>query len=177
MADPCYNSVIAHFKLWASITAQFYLVSKREYFEAWGQGDPKDAKRREKGGSILAPLFICFFSFPLCLPYANWASQEGCLFHLMFSFWSSGFPLFYFQRFCLYLSFQFITQFCLTLCDPMNYSMPGLPVHHQLPKINHTHVHRVGDAIQPSHSLSSPSSPAPNPSQHQSLFMTQQFHL
>ena len=52
----------------------------------------------------------------------------------------------------------------------MNCSMPGLPVHHQLPEFTQTHVHRVGDAIQPSHLLSSPSPPAPNPSQHQSLF-------
>ena len=61
-------------------------------------------------------------------------------------------------------------QLCPTLCDPMNHSTPGLPVHHQLPEFTQTHVHRVGDAIQPSHPLSSPSPPAPNPSQHQSLF-------
>ena len=58
----------------------------------------------------------------------------------------------------------------LTLCDPMNCSTPGLPFHHQLPEFTEAHVHRVGDAIQPSHSLSSPSPPAPNPSQHQTLF-------
>ena len=57
-----------------------------------------------------------------------------------------------------------------TLYDPMNCSTPGLPVHHQLLEFTQTHVHRVGDAIQPSHPLSSPSPPAPNPSQHQSLF-------
>ena len=56
------------------------------------------------------------------------------------------------------------------LCDPMNHSTPGLPVHHQLPQFTQTHVHQVGDAIQPSHPRSSPSPPAPNPSQHQSLF-------
>ena len=61
-------------------------------------------------------------------------------------------------------SVQFITQLCLTLCDPMNHSPPGLPVHHQLPEFTQTHVHRVSDAIQPSHPLSSPSPPAPNPS-------------
>ena len=61
-------------------------------------------------------------------------------------------------------------QSCPTLCDPMNRSTPGLPVHHQLPEFTQTHVHRVTDAIQPSHPLSSPSPPAPNPSQHQSLF-------
>ena len=54
--------------------------------------------------------------------------------------------------------------------DPMNHSTPGLSVHHQLPEFTQTHVHRVSDAIQPSHPLSSPSPPAPNPSQHQSLF-------
>ena len=68
--------------------------------------------------------------------------------------------------------FQFISvaQSCPTLRDPMNCSTPGLPVHHQLLEFTQTHVHRVGDAIQPSHPLSSPSPPAPNPSQHPSLF-------
>ena len=66
--------------------------------------------------------------------------------------------------------FSSVAQSCPTLCDPMNHSRPGLPVHHQLPELTQTHVHRVSDAIQPSHPLSSPSSPAPNPSQHQSLF-------
>ena len=56
------------------------------------------------------------------------------------------------------------------LCDPMNHSTPGLPVHHQLPEFTQTHVHQVGDAIQPSHPLSSPSPLAPSPSQHQGLF-------
>ena len=63
-----------------------------------------------------------------------------------------------------------VTQSCPTLCDPMNHSTPGLPVHHHLPEFTQTHVHRVSDAIQPSHPLSSPSPPAPNPSEHQSLF-------
>ena len=67
--------------------------------------------------------------------------------------------------------FQFssVTQLCPTLCDPMNHSTSGLPVHHQLLEFTQTHVHQVGDAIQPSHPLSSPS-PAPNSSQHQGLF-------
>ena len=68
------------------------------------------------------------------------------------------------------VQFSLVTQSCLTLCDPMNQSMPGLPVHHQLPEFTQTHVHRAGDIIQPSHPLSSPSPPAPNPCQHQSLF-------
>ena len=63
-----------------------------------------------------------------------------------------------------------VTQSCLTLCDPMNHSTPGLPVHHQLPEFTQTHAHRVGDAIQPCHPLLSPSPPVPNPSQHQGLF-------
>ena len=72
----------------------------------------------------------------------------------------------------LLISIQFssVAQSCPTLCNPMNHSTPGLPVHHQLPEYTQTHVHRVRDAIQPSHPLSSPSPPAPNPSQHQSLF-------
>ena len=66
-------------------------------------------------------------------------------------------------------SVESVTQSCPTLYDLMDRSMPGLPVHHQLPEFTHTHIHQVGDAIQPSHPLSSPSPPAPNPSQHQSL--------
>ena len=62
------------------------------------------------------------------------------------------------------------SQSCLTLCDPMNHSMPGLPVHHQLLEFTQTRVHWVSDAIQPPHPLLSPSPPAPNPSQHQGLF-------
>ena len=68
------------------------------------------------------------------------------------------------------VQFSSVTQSCPTLCDLMNRSMPGLPVHHHLPEFTQTHVHWVSDAIQPSHPLSSPSPPAPNPSQHQSLF-------
>ena len=70
-----------------------------------------------------------------------------------------------------YLLSQFssVTQSCLILCDPMNRSKPGFPVHHQLPESTQTHVHRVTDAIQPSHPLSSPSPPTFNLSQHQGL--------
>ena len=63
-----------------------------------------------------------------------------------------------------------VAQSCPTLCNPMNRSTPGLPAHHQLPEFTQTHIHRVSNAIQPSNPLSSPSPPAPNPSQHQSLF-------
>ena len=68
------------------------------------------------------------------------------------------------------IQFNSVAQSCPTLCDPMNCSTPGLPVHHQLPEFTQTHLHPVSDAIQPSHPLSSPSHPAPNPSQHQTLF-------
>ena len=68
------------------------------------------------------------------------------------------------------VQFSSVAQSCPTFCNPTNCSMPGLPVYHQLPKFTQTHSHRVSDAIQPSHPLSSPSPPAPNPSQHQSLF-------
>ena len=68
-----------------------------------------------------------------------------------------------------------VAQSCPTLCDPMNRSTPGLPVHHQLPEFTQTHVHWVSDAIQPSHPLSSPSALAPNPSQHQFFPMSQLF--
>ena len=66
--------------------------------------------------------------------------------------------------------FSSVAQLCLTLCDPLDCSTPGFPVHHQLPELAQTHVHRVSDAIQPSHPLSSPSPPAFNLSQHQGLF-------
>ena len=70
-----------------------------------------------------------------------------------------------------------VTQSCLTLCHPMNRSITGLPIHHQLPEFTQTHVHQVGDAIQPSHSLLSPSPLAPNPSQHQSFSNESTLHM
>ena len=88
---------------------------------------------------------------------------------------SGSFPMSQFfasggQVFSGSVQFSSVTQSGLTLCDPMNRSTPGLPVHHQLPEFTQTHIHRISDAIQPSHPLSSTSPPAPNPSQHQSLF-------
>ena len=73
------------------------------------------------------------------------------------------------------VQFSSVTQLCPTLCDPMNCSTPGLPVRHQLPEFTQTHVHRVSDAIQPSHPLLSPFPPAPNPSQHESFPVSQLF--
>ena len=71
---------------------------------------------------------------------------------------------------CNSVQFSAVIQSCPTLCNPMNRSMPGLPVHHQLPEFTQTHAHRVNDAIKPSHPLSSPSLPVPSPSQNQGLF-------
>ena len=78
---------------------------------------------------------------------------------------------------CIISSVQFssVAQSCPTLCDPMNRGTPGLPVHHQLPEFTQTRVHRVSDAIQPSHPLSSPSPPAPNPPASKSFPMSQLF--
>ena len=73
-------------------------------------------------------------------------------------------------QYCKVIQFSSVAQPCQTLCDPMNRSTPGLPVHHQLPESTQSHVHWVSDAIQPSHPLSSPSPPALNLSQHQGLF-------
>ena len=74
------------------------------------------------------------------------------------------------QMIQLFSSVSSVAQSCQTLCDPMNHSTPGLPVHHQLPESTQTHVHWVGDTIQPAHPLLSPSSPALNLSQQQGLF-------
>ena len=94
----------------------------------------------------------------VCRANSSW--RHACLIS------GGGLPL------CIATQTQFssVIQSCPILYDPMNRSMPGLPVHHKLPEFTQTHVHRVSDAIQTSHPLSSPSPPAPNPSQHQGLF-------
>ena len=100
--------------------------------------------------SFFAILLIVFVSYFCCilLPFTSLPTQTDsfllCLTNIS-------------------VQFSSVTQSCPTLCDPMNCSTPGLPVHHQLPGFTQTLVHRVSDAIQPSHPLSSPSSPAPNP--------------
>ena len=76
---------------------------------------------------------------------------------------------------CANIQFSSVTQSCPTLCNRMNRSTPGLPVHHQLPEFTQTHVHRVGDVIQPSHPLLSPFPPALTPSHHQGLFQLVSF--
>ena len=129
-------------------------------------------------------------SLPTCLfPKGPRASLHLGIFNTTFSekvvweggpLWPSGPKTFKFSILymisCL-LGTQFLREFssvqllsCVTLCDPMDCSMPGFPVHHQLPEFTQTHVHRVGDAIQPSHPLLFPSLPTFNLSQHQGLF-------
>ena len=121
--------------------------------------------------------------------FTSWKTPNGPLKPLRYHPFSEDFlyadlhsllPIWQSRRICLCshsnrqcrsecVQFSSVAQSCLTLCDPMNRRTPGLPVHHQLPKSTQTHVHWVGDAIQPSHPLSSPS-PALNLSQHQGLF-------
>ena len=98
-------------------------------------------------------------------------SNKECIFSNVFIIFTTVLVIFS-QLSFLHTSVQFssVAQLCPTLCNPMNCSTPGLPVHHQLPESTQTHVHRVGDAIQPSHPLLSPSPLTPNPSQHQGLF-------
>ena len=103
-------------------------------------------------------------------PYSVWAYNQvggynSALTKILLS------PLFILvNRFLSSVQFSSVTQSCPTLCDPMNRSTPGLPVHHHLPEFTQTHVHWVDDAIQPSHPLSSPFPPASNPPQHESPF-------
>ena len=99
-----------------------------------------------------------------------WSFVFSCFFHSVTFFLPSCKRVFKWRYLWFSVQFSSVTQSCPTLCDPMNHSTPGLPVHHQLPEFTQTHVHQVSDAIQPSHPLSSPSPPAPNPSQHHSLF-------
>ena len=127
------------------------------------------------------PGSFCLWNFPgkntgvdCCSLFQGIFSTQGWKLHLLhFLHWQvDSLPLSHLGSPLGIQSVQFssVAQSCPTLCGPMNRSTPGLPVHHQLPEFTQTHVHRVGNAIQPSHSLSSPSPPAPNPSQHQSLF-------
>ena len=123
---------------------------------------------------LLSPT-VAYNCFPNCFSAAD--STGGTSLHIMLSVSHvrcvSQDNILNLTRNCqiaLQVQFSSVTQSCPTLCNPMNHSMPGLPVHHQLPEFTQTHVHRVGGAIQPSHPLSSPSPPVPNPSQHQSLF-------
>ena len=106
----------------------------------------------------------------MCCDLMVW---ERDTYHKFVTGWQGGFSFFPTSLFpCVGTSVQFssVAQPCPTLCDPMNCSTPGLPVHHQLPEFTQTHVHWVSDAVQASHPLLSPFPPAPQPLQHQSLF-------
>ena len=129
-------------------------------------------------------LFLCVLSWSIVL-FKFSVSLFDLLFCCPTCSWKLGIKVSYYYT-AVYFSLQFcqcllhifrhsmfssVAQSCPTLWDPMNRSMPGLPVHHQLPEFTQTYVHQVSDAIQPSHPLLSPSLPAPNPSQHhQGLF-------
>ena len=114
---------------------------------------------------------MCFTS--VCEPVSVWACECVCIYffslnHLKVNCRYHDTSL---QKTCLSsVQFSSVPQSCPTLCNPVNHSTPGLPVHHHLPEFTQTHVHRVGDAIQPFHPLSTPSPPALNLSQHQGLF-------
>ena len=111
---------------------------------------------------------------PSCVPRLSSSPHRSGLLRvsILTLLFCSLFPVTFTTVACIvfFLQFSSVAQSCPTLRDPMNRSTRGLPVHHQLPEFTQTHVHRVSDAIQPSHLLSSLSPPAPNPSQHQGLF-------
>ena len=128
------------------------------YEETAYNGNPTPCALLNKGASLLWSSRLpprAFSAAGLCNPILS-----GCLLTAMFC-----------QKFKFHLHFSSVQSLShVRLCDPMNCSTPGLSVHHQLPEFTQTHAHLVGDAIQPSHPLSSPSPPARNPSQHQGLF-------
>ena len=107
-----------------------------------------------------APVFHGRCKEPFCIPTIR--AQEFQFLHILTST--------YFLFVCFFIQLSSVSQSCPTLCDPMDCSTPGFPVHHQLLELAQTHVHQVSDAIQPSHPLSSPSPPPFNISQHQGLF-------
>ena len=121
-------------------------------------------------------LFMAPWNFPgkntgvgCCALLQGIFQTQGLNLHLLH--WQAGsLPLVQPEKSKTGFQFSSVAQSCPTLCDPMNCSTLGFPVHHQLPEFTQTNVYRVSDAIQPSHPLSSPSPPAPNPSQHQGLF-------
>ena len=136
---------------WETCALQTYLYSLQLEKALTQNKDPGQTKRNE----------INFFK-TVWLGEGRWVILIKWQFKIKWSGWLN----------ILWISPQFgpVAQLCLTLCNPMDCSMPGLPVHHQLPEFTQTHVYWVSDVIQPSHSLSSPSPPAFNLSQHQGLF-------
>ena len=141
----------------SSLFSQFFCV---ECFNSWSYFVVSNKTGQIESLSETIPnLMTCwtgYFLVSTC-PLLFWGEQEVPM--------PSGYELSLSS-----VQFSSVAQSCPTLCDPMNRSTPGLPVHHQLPEFTQTHVHRVGDVIQPFHPLSSPSPPAPSPSQRQGLF-------
>ena len=123
---------------------------------------------------LISSLVKCLFNFALFIFFKlSFLFKYYWVLSALFIYWICVFYQKYdFGQWLSFQSFQFslVTQSCPALCNPMNRRTPGLPVHHQLPEFTQTHAHWVSDAIQPSHPLSSPSPPAPNPSQRQGLF-------
>ena len=126
-------------------------------------------------------IFVCFqgkpFNITVIQVYAPTSNAEEAEVEWFYEDLQDLFRTNTQKRYSFHYRVQFssVVQSCLTLCDPIHRSTPGLPVHHQLLEFTQTHVYRVGDTIQPSHPLSSPSLPALNPSQHQSFPMSQLF--
>ena len=108
--------------------------------------------------------FMCMVNTFLCSKHKLWRKFPGCSHDFSTLFHLSA------MKGIIKNQFSSVAQLCPTLCDPMDCSMPGFPVHHQLQELAQIHVHQVADAIQPSHPLSSPSPPAFNLAPHQGLF-------
>ena len=131
----------------------------------------QEQKRQASQGSALAITQCHFYCFLLdeesqrASPETRWKDIDPSLDEMSGKEQAAIFNSLYFLLSVQISSVQFssVAQSCPTLCNPMNCSTPGLPVHHQLPEFTQTHIHQVSDAIQPSHPLSSPSPPAPSP--------------
>ena len=120
-----------------------------------------------KMSDVAGPIFTSWYTY--CISTLPMCPVMIPSLYLSLNIFSDRFPSFS-SIVALSVHFSSVTQSCLTLCDPLNHSTPGLPVHHQLLEFTQTHVQGVDDAIQPSHPLLSPSPPAPSPFQHQGLF-------
>ena len=147
---------------WGSSKVNFYFGFHQGYYqELWGLMHGLDPSMHST--PPLPSAFLCFIlllwrllSLLLCVSVTSTAQSSQDL-HL--------------RKVQIYsVQFSPVAQSCLTLCDPMDFSTPGFLFHHQHSELAQTHIHRVSDAIQPSHPLSSPSPPALNLSQHQGLF-------
>ena len=150
---------------WCHLSGKLSITATRRHFEIHDCFSGEVLRRK----SILRNLSVASIQY---LPVNQNFGNSYCAFGLLTVLFSDVTRWLSAGSLLVLISIQIrsVAQSCPTLCDPMNPSTPDLPVHHQLPEFTETHVHLVSDAIQPSHPLSSPSPPAPNPSQHQSLF-------